>query len=83
MNTETKTSRILGLAFLLQFVTSFVSGVFLKAAWFVEGNMGETMLKIAANPVLFRANILLDIFTPYKYKYLNLFILLITFISRD
>ncbi|MBK9925146.1 MAG: DUF4386 domain-containing protein [Anaerolineales bacterium] len=71
MNTITKTSRVLGLAFLLQFVTSFASGAFLKGAWFVEGDMGGTMLKIATNPTVFRANILLDMLTAMGVAFLG------------
>jgi hypothetical protein len=71
MSSVGKTSRILGVAFLLQFVTSFSSGVFLKARWFVEDDMGETMLKIATNPMLFRANILLDMFTALGVAFLG------------
>jgi hypothetical protein len=71
MNTSIKTSRILGIAFLLQFITSFSSGVFLKAAWFVDGDMSETMLKIAANPMLFRSNILLDMLTALGVAFLG------------
>ncbi len=63
MNTTNNTSKVLGAAFLLQFVTSFSSGVFLKQAWFVPGNIGETMLKIADNPWLMRTNILVDMLT--------------------
>ena len=66
-----KTSRILGLAFLLQFITSFSSGVFLKAAWFVPENMSETMLKIAGSPWLMRTNILLDMFTAMGVIFLG------------
>jgi hypothetical protein len=44
MNSVNKTSRILGFAFLFQFITSFSSGVFLKGGWDVPGNIGETML---------------------------------------
>lgn len=58
MNKETKTSRILGIAFLIQFVTSFSSAVFLNPVWTASGNISETMLKIANNPGLVRANIL-------------------------
>lgn len=71
MNTDSKPSKILGIAFLLQFITSFSSGLFLKTAWFVKGNMGETILKIAANPVLFRTNILLDMFTALGVAFLG------------
>jgi hypothetical protein len=66
-----KTSRILGLAFLLQFITSFSSGVFLKAAWFVPENMSETMLKIAGSPWLMRTNILFDMFTAMGVIFLG------------
>jgi hypothetical protein len=71
MNTVNRTSRILGVAFLLQFVTSFSSGVFLKQAWFVPGNMSETMLKIANNPALMRASILLDTLTALGVIFLG------------
>jgi hypothetical protein len=43
MNVVNKTSRVLGIAFLLQFVTSFSSGVFLKPALFVTGNINESI----------------------------------------
>ncbi|MGD8406447.1 MAG: DUF4386 domain-containing protein [Anaerolineales bacterium] len=71
MNATAKTSKVLGVAFLLQFITSFSSGVFLKAVWFVDGNMGETMLKIAANSLLFRANILVDMLTALGVAFLG------------
>ncbi|MBN2004652.1 MAG: DUF4386 domain-containing protein, partial [Anaerolineae bacterium] len=71
MNTVNKTCKILGLAFLLQFMTSFSSGVFLKSAWFAPGDMSETMLKIAANPGLMRANILLDMLTALGVIFLG------------
>ena len=48
MNTV-KTTRILGLAFLLQFVTSFASGMFLRETWFVPGNINASLIKIANN----------------------------------
>ena len=76
MNTVNKTSRVLGLAFLLQFITSFSSGVFLKAAWFVDGNMSETMLKIAANPALMRANIFVDMLTALGVTFLGVILFL-------
>lgn len=71
MNTNQKTARILGVAFLLQFVTSFSSGVFLKSAWFVPEDMSATMLKIAANPGLLRANIFLDMLTALGVTFLG------------
>jgi len=71
MNTVNKTSRILGLAFLLQFVTSISSGIFLNSAWSVPGNIRETMLKMANNPLLVRGNILLDMLTAVGVIFLG------------
>jgi len=71
VNTVDRTSRLLGIAFLLQFVTSFSSGVFLQSAWLVTGNIGETMLKIAATPWLMQATILLDMFTALGIIFLG------------
>ncbi|HNT76495.1 MAG TPA: DUF4386 domain-containing protein [Anaerolineae bacterium] len=71
MNTANKTTRILGVAFLFQFVTSFTGGVSLKPAWFVEGDIGATMLKIAQNPLLMRATILLDMLTALGVAFLG------------
>jgi len=76
MNTINKVSRILGFAFLFQFVTSFGSGVFLKSTWFISGNMSNTMLKIASNPLLFRANILLDMLTALGVTFLGIILFL-------
>lgn len=71
MNLNSKTSRILGIAFLLQFITSLTSGLFLKAAWFVPGNMHETLIRIANNPLLMRGNILLDMLTALGVSFLG------------
>lgn len=57
MNTSNKISRVLGAAFLLQAVTSLTSGLPLKLALTVPGNIGETMTRIANNALLMRANI--------------------------
>ena len=72
-----KTSKVLGIAFLLQFITSFTSSAILKQAWFVPGNISETMLKIANNPWLMRTTILLDILTALGVTFLGV-ILFIT-----
>lgn len=76
MKTETKTTKILGVAFLLQFITSFSSGVFFKSAWFVPDDMSATMLKIAANPALVRANILVDMLTALGVTFLGVILYL-------
>ena len=71
MNTVNRTSRVLGIAFLLQFVTSFISSAILKKAWFGSGNISETMLKIASNPWQMRTTILLDMFTALGVIFLG------------
>jgi hypothetical protein len=71
MNTVNKTSRILGLAFLLQFITSFSSAMFLRATWYVPGNMSATLVKIANNPVMLRVNILFDMLTALGVIFLG------------
>ena len=71
MNTANKTSRILGVAFLLQFITSFTSGVFLKPTWFVEGDMAATMLKITQNVWLVRTGLFLDMLTALGVTFLG------------
>jgi hypothetical protein len=76
MNTSEKTGRILGFAFLLQFITSFSAGVFLKSAWYVPEDMSATMLKIAANPGLIRANIFVDMLTAMGVIFLGVLLFL-------
>ena len=76
MNTISKTSRVLGIAFLLQFITSATSGIFLKQTWFVPDSIGETMQKIADNPWLFRTNILLDALTALGVVFLGVMLFL-------
>jgi hypothetical protein len=71
MNTVTKTSRVLGVAFLLQFVTSLFSATVLRQAWLVPGNMTVTMLKIANRAWLMQANILVDMLTALGIIFLG------------
>jgi hypothetical protein len=71
MNTYHKTSRALGVAFLFQFITSFSSGIFIEPLWLVPDNISETMLKIADNPSLFKANILVDMLTALGVIFLG------------
>lgn len=77
MNTNSNTSRILGIAFLLQFITSISSGLFIKPTWFVSGNISATMLKIAENPWLLRANILVDMLTALGVIFLGVVLFVI------
>lgn len=71
MNTNNQTSRILGAAFLLQFITSVSSGLFMQPAWLVPGDIRGTMLKIADNPFLMKANILVDTLTALGVIFLG------------
>lgn len=63
MNSVNHTSRILGVAFLLQAITSLTSGLILKKVLIVPGNTAQSMINIAANPWLMRADILIDTLT--------------------
>ena len=58
-----KISRILGLAFLLQVITSYSSGLFFRPLWFIADDIGATMSKITENPNLFSAHILVNSLT--------------------
>lgn len=71
MKPSAKTSRIFGLAFLLQFLTSFFSGSVLNQTWLVAGNIEETTSRIAKNAWLFRANILVDMLTAFGIVFLG------------
>jgi len=64
-------SRVLGIAFLLQFITSFGSGLFLQPAWLVPEDIRATMIQIANNPGLMRANILVDMLTALGIVFLG------------
>lgn len=71
MNTINKTSRILGVAFLLQFITSVSSGSFLQTLWLVPDDISATMLKIAENPSVLQINILVDMLTALGVIFLG------------
>ena len=71
MNTVNKTSRVLGVAFLLQAVTSLISGLILRQALTVPGNISETMINIANNAWLMRVNILGEIITALGIIFLG------------
>jgi len=71
MTTKPKVSRVLGFAFLLQVITSYSSGLFFRPLWFVPDDIGATMLKIAENLNLFRANILVDMLTALGVIFLG------------
>jgi Domain of unknown function (DUF4386) len=71
MYTVNKTSRVLGVAFLLQAITSLTSGMILKAALIVPGNIGESMIKIANHAWLMRANIFGEMITALGIIFLG------------
>lgn len=77
MNSVTKTSRMLGTAFLFQFVTSFVSNVFIlpRAIGLSASNTSDmtadNLVHIANNVLLIRTTILLDMFTALGVIFLG------------
>ena len=71
MNNMNKTSRILGLAFVLQFVTSILSGTLLRQSWFVPGDINASLIKIASHAALLRANIIVDMLTALGVVFLG------------
>jgi hypothetical protein len=71
MNTVDKTSRVLGVAFLLQAITALSSGMILKLALIVPGNISESMINIANNAWLLRANILGEMITALGIIFLG------------
>ena len=71
MKTKTEKSKLLGVAFLLQGITSLISGVVLRQALIVPGSISESMTNIANNPLLMRANILVDVITALGIIFLG------------
>lgn len=71
MNNTNKTSRILGIAFVLQFVTSILSGTLLRQAWSVSGDISASMIRIANNVALLRANVIVDMLTALGVIFLG------------
>ncbi len=65
------TSKVLGAAFLLQAVTSLTSGMILKLALIVPGNISESMTKIANNPWLMSVNIIGELTTALGIIFLG------------
>ena len=63
MNTKNGTSRFLGIAFLLQAVTSLASGMILKLGLIVPGDIARSLVNVANSPWLLRTNILGEVIT--------------------
>ena len=70
MKTHHNISRVLGSAFLFQFVTSFAI-IWIKPAWHIPGDIGATMRMIADHPVLLQTNILMDMLTALGVIFLG------------
>lgn len=77
MNVTKNLARVLGIAFLLQFITSFSSGLFLQPALIVPGNIAETMANIAGNVGLMRAYILVDMATAMGIVFLGVMLFVV------
>jgi len=71
MNSVDNTSGVLGAAFLLQATTSLISGLILKLALIVPGNISKSMTNIANNAWLMRANILGEMITAVGVIFLG------------
>jgi hypothetical protein len=71
MDTGNRVSRILGLAFVLQFVTSVISGFALNSALIVPGGTIESMINIADKPNLMRLYIVVDMVTAMGIVFLG------------
>ena len=78
MNSVKKTSIVLGIAFLLQFITSIINGMVLRPALIITGNIIESMTNIANNVWLMKTYILVDMITALGVVFLGaiLFIVL-------
>lgn len=71
MDTDRRMMRVLGIAFLLQFITSLASGSVLRQTWYVSGDVSESMIKIANNAGWMRANIFVDMLTAMGIIFLG------------
>ena len=72
MDSENKVSRVLGIAFLLQFITSFTSGVFLWKLLIANENIVLTLTNIANNQLLTRICIFIDMLTVLGVTFLGI-----------
>ena len=71
METVYRPSKLLGAAFVLQFITSIVSGTVVQSAWLVPDNIVQSMINIANSPQIMRVHILLDLFTALGIVFLG------------
>jgi hypothetical protein len=66
-----RNARLLGVAFLLQFVTSFISGVFLQPSLIVADDIDQTMRAVAENSAVFATVTVLDMATALGVIFLG------------
>jgi len=71
MDSNNHVPRILGVAFLFQAITSLISGVILKVAFVVPGNISETMTRIANHAWLMRTNVFGEMATAVGVVFLG------------
>lgn len=64
-------SKVLGAAFIFQFVTSLASGTVVQGLWRVPGDIVQSMINIANAPQIMRGHILLDVFTALGIIFLG------------
>jgi len=60
MKSETRNLKLLGFAFLLQFITSFSAGVILSSQIISPGNVSFTLQRVTENEILFKGALFLD-----------------------
>lgn len=77
MNASSRLSRVLGVAFLLQFVTSLANGTAVKPMWFVAGDMAATLVLVAEWPLALRGFILVDVVTALGVAFLGAMLYLV------
>lgn len=82
MNTNKRSSRLLGAAFLLQAVTSLISGLILMLVLIEPESITESMNNIAANAWLMRTSIIGDVITAIGIIFLGA-ILFLTLREQD
>ena len=71
MSVNDRAPRILGAAFLLQAVTSLLSGMILRVALIMPGNISETMISIANHPWLMRVDVFGEMITAIGVIFLG------------
>lgn len=71
MDSVKSVSRVLGIAFLFQFITSSSSGFLLQPAFVVPGDIDQTLLNVASNSSLMATYILVDMLTAMGIVFLG------------